>query len=894
MDAPVGGGVLCAVRRCFSCSSVDIANPDNLEVLCVELSLPTKRILIVTFYIPPADDGTSYESLLRMLESLCNNLSPSDEVLCMGDFNIPRASWCYSAADDCVISDCSTARSYEKDFLDGVSAAGLSQASLVVNEFGKSLDLIFTTAADSTTVTRCQTPLLSETNHHPAHHVKLCFDNLDCNSSTDCIYQFNFKKADFHELNDTLASSDWSPVLSADNIESASANFYTIIFDCFSTCVPLSALKSSSKAPWLDKDLLGLKNQKAKAWKKFCFSRSDDDYQHYAILSNLFIIRSKAAYLDYLNSMKAIFKNDPKQFWNFVNRKRKSDGYPASLSFLGTVSNDSSDISNMFCDFFKSAFDNDVRDPQNEDFEYLAKFPQASLQVKDLFIDEETISRHVAGIPVGFGCGPDGVPACVIKNCASSLNPVLCFLFNLSLKSGVFPSTWKQSLIIPHHKKGARNDVSNYRPIACLPSIAKLFEAIIVEALYFHTKSLINPSQHGFTKGRSTTTNLVEFSSFVINSIEKGKQVDCIFTDFSKAFDRLNHRILILKLGILGFPLVFLNWLSSYLSNRYQRVLFRGTLSQEIAVTSGVPQGSHLGPLLFVLFINDASAFLSHSRFLVYADDTKIFREVNAPNDCVLLNNDLNDFYAWCVLNRLPLNVDKCSSISFCRKNIPLNHDYLVNNRTLSKVDVVKDLGVVFNKKFTFDNHLDYIVGRANSILGFVKRWAKEFNDPYLTKTLYCAFVRSILEYASVVWDPYYAVGCKRVEGVQRRFLRFCLRDLPWDSNVVLPPYVERLQLISLDTLEMRRKISKIMLIHKVLAGVIDSPSLLSAININVPQRRLRNFAFLNIPQHRTNYGFNEPITSMCRLYNSQFDDIDLGLPISLLRNQLSRVNLAN
>lgn len=506
------------------------------------------------------------------------------------------------------------------------------------------------------------------------------------------------------------------------------------------------------------------------------------------------------------------------------------------------------------------------------------------MTTKDLHIDEATIIKYASEISGSYADGPDGIPAVVIKMCCPVLAPILKHIFNLSLITGVFPSMWKLSTITPLHKKGKRGDVINYRPIANLSCIGKLFESIVCDVMQFHCKNIIGPFQHGFTKGRSTTTNLLEFSAYCIPSIEAGYQVDSIMTDFSKAFDRLNHNLLISKLSRLGFPQQFVNWLTSYLVNRSQKVLFRNVLSSEIANTSGVPQGSHLGPLLFILFINDVGTILSDSSLLIYADDAKIFRAVQSPDDCQLLQDDLSRFHSWCESNGMSLNVGKCSTITFTRKKSPIVANYTVGGSILSRVSKIKDLGVIFNSQFSFGDHLEYVVNKANAMLGFVKRWSKEFNDLHVTKTLYCTFVRSIMEYASQVWDPFCDVHIRRIESVQRRFLRFALRGLPWNNPLMLPPYEDRLRLLPLESLESRRRNSKIVFVFKILSGVVESPSLLGNFGFSIPTRSTRNYSPLHLRSHRTNYGYNEPITSMSRLFNASYYNIDFNLSVSQVK----------
>lgn len=508
--------------------------------------------------------------------------------------------------------------------------------------------------------------------------------------------------------------------------------------------------------------------------------------------------------------------------------------------------------------------------------------------MKDLLLDEASISSKIASITESFSCGSDGVPASVVKRCGLSLSPVLCYLFNLSIRCGVFPSMWKMSLILPLHKKGRRDDISNYRPIANLPCFAKLFESLIYDALYFHSKPFLGSFQHGFRRGKSTASNLVEFTNFCTSNLEQGKQVDCIYTDFSKAFDRLNHQLLLYKLKLLGFPPLFVGWLSSYLSNRSQRVIFRSSLSKEVKIESGVPQGSHLGPLLFIIFINDIISAVPHSKILCYADDAKIFRVISNSSDCVALNSDLTLFNNWCHRNFLPLNISKCSVMSFARNKNPLHFVYEVGGSSLARLDKCRDLGVIFNPQLSFADHIDSVVLKANATLGFVKRWSREFRDPYICKQLYCALVRPILEYACPVWSPYHLSEIKRLESVQRRFLRFALGSLPWSDPFNLPPYSDRLKLIGLTSLEKRREISKTTFLFDLLQGSINSPELLDNISISVPTRSLRSSDFLHVSFHRTNYGKNMPLPSMSRLFNFYYKDcIDFNLSKTQLKSLL-------
>ena len=231
--------------------------------------------------------------------------------------------------------------------------------------------------------------------------------------------------------------------------------------------------------------------------------------------------------------------------------------------------------------------------------------------------------------------------------------------------------------------------------------------------------------------------------------------MDAIYTDLSAAFDKMNHEIALAKFKKLGFDYNSLKWLRSYLIGRSMSVKIGDHVSPSFPVSSGVPQGSHLGPLLFLLYMNDVN-FVLDCLTLSYADDLKLYYVIKHPNDAVFLQQQLQIFANWCRLNRMLLNVSKCLVISFGRKALPFLHDYCLDNTNLKRETTVKDLGILLDSKLTFKDHVSYIVSKASSQLGFIFRFAKQFKDIYCLKSLYCALVRPILEYSAVVWSPYY------------------------------------------------------------------------------------------------------------------------------------------
>lgn len=259
----------------------------------------------------------------------------------------------------------------------------------------------------------------------------------------------------------------------------------------------------------------------------------------------------------------------------------------------------------------------------------------------------------------------------------------------------------------------------------------------------------------------------------------------------------------------------------------------------------------------------------------MYADDLKIFLRVKSTFDCNRLQSDLNIIVNWCKLNQLSLNITKCQSLSVYRILTPVIYQYKISEISLSSVTEVKDLGVIFDTKLSFSLHIDYVVAKASSMLGFVKRSCAVFSSPYALKSVYMSLVRPFLEYCSIIWCPTYVTSINRLERVQKSFTRFVIAQLKWNLDVK-PSYSTRCALIGLDTLEKRRNVQCILFVHDVFSYRIKCPDILKNFLIYAPERILRSRNLLFNPRHFYNYGLNEPTTKCINLFNSVCTEIDL------------------
>lgn len=345
-----------------------------------------------------------------------------------------------------------------------------------------------------------------------------------------------------------------------------------------------------------------------------------------------------------------------------------------------------------------------------------------------------------------------------------------------------------------------------------------------------------------------------------------------VYTDFEKAFDRVDHVILLAKLEKLGIHGCLLRWIKSYLSNRSQIVTIGGYRSNRIYVPSGVPQGSHLGPLFYNAYIFDIyTCIKTPVQHLLYADDKKVFLKIRNISDCRLLQNSLNCLVEYYKRNKITVNASKCQVITFSRKTSPIYASYIMNNIKLQRVQLIRDLGVLLDSKMLMSDHIDNIINKAYKNLGFVMRVCKAFNDPGCIKTVYFTYVRSVLEYASNIWSPHYITYKSRLERLQQRFLKY----LNYRTKCPSASYKSSCERHNVMSLEDRRVLLDMGFLYDIVTSYVDCPNLVSEIKYFTPKTNTRYPRLLSLPQRQTNFGRNSVMYRIMKTYNNQFNDID-------------------
>ena len=318
--------------------------------------------------------------------------------------------------------------------------------------------------------------------------------------------------------------------------------------------------------------------------------------------------------------------------------------------------------------------------------------------------------------------GPDGIPSRLLKEVASELSPSITLLFNASLQQGNIPDDWKKALVTPLFKKGNCNNPVNYHPISLTSVCCKLLEHIIYSNIISHLNehNILSDAQFGFRHRHSVELQLLRTVHDLAFNLNNKKQTDAILLDLSKVFDKVSHRLLKLKLNFYGIKHQTYQWISSFLSKRTQCVVCGGHISAPIDIISGVPQGTVLGPLLFLLYINDLPECITSSCSL-FADDCLLYRKIESAEDCRALQCDLSKIETWANKWLMTFNTTKYEVLQITLNSNPIQGSYYLYDHKLLCVAEAKYLGITLDSKLTFNKHIDVICKKANSVLSLLR-----------------------------------------------------------------------------------------------------------------------------------------------------------------------------
>ena len=399
---------------------------------------------------------------------------------------------------------------------------------------------------------------------------------------------------------------------------------------------------------------------------------------------------------------------------------------------------------------------------------------------EDLHFTQADIVKAIKEIDESSACGPDDIPAIVLKRCCNTISEPILYIWEQSFETAIIPQLYKEQIITPIHKKGSRAKPEEYRPVSLTSHVIKTFERVMRDIIvdFLERNVIIWANQHGFRKGRSCLTQLLHHVDDILNNFTLNQDTDSIYLDFAKAFDKVDHNLLLKKLQRYGFQGRLLNWIEAFLTGRQQRVVVNGKLSFLAWVLSGVPQGTVLGPILFLIFINDMNSCILHSILRSFADDTRIMRAIKTTEDSALLQEDLNRVIKWASDNNMLLHQDKFEVLNHSTgknallKQLPFTSElycYQTTEGTLYPQDSVKDLGVLITTDLRWTPHIRSIAKKATSMSAWVFSVFQNRSVEAML-TLYKTMVRSHLEYCCPLWNPSKIGDIQILETVQRSF----------------------------------------------------------------------------------------------------------------------------
>ena len=855
-----GGGVLIAVKADIDVENDKVDVSSKAEMLSVSLKANNTSYCISACYRVGTLGVENLNEIERHLRNVASRKKFKAHYV-IGDFNLPEINWLESQSST----------ELGRRFIDLFNDLGLVQMiNQPTHEKGKTLDLLFSNlvGAVDNIVVLGKNEICSSDHYGITFSVKLKFRN-----KIEKRKIFNYKRANWEGLNNDLKSVRWDQHLQCD-AETGWQRFKNILSHFMNIHIPTITIKNKGQPPWFDSETHQLCLKKERLHRKFKETGRADDYKKYSECRKQFknLVKEK---------MISNFKDDEdpalisKKFWSHVKSTSKSSRIPGTVNYQGRFRNNAKDQAEMFNDFFEEQF-SDASD-YNIDIDY------SNDSVNDVEFSTSKIRNLLKQLNVHKSPGPDGIHGKVLKNCRESIAYPLSCLFKISYNTGQIPAEWKLANVVPVHKKGPKTSVENYRPISLTSLVMKIFEKIVRDELLAKCQHKINQAQHGFLPQKSCTTQMVDFIDSLTFSINDNVRSDVIYFDFAKAFDSVNHDIILQKLKHeFSIDGTLLKFLMNYLCDRKQCVIIGGAKSGLKDVRSGVPQGSILGPLLFVLFINDMSECISEgTNIALYADDTKIWRKIVNWIDHEVLQRDIDSLYNWAERNKMKFHPNKCKVVmvtSRASENSMLSvfpfqsFYYTLNGVELDVVESEKDLGVLVTSKIDWEENILALCLKASSRLGLMKRTLHFIKDRKQKRTFYLALVRSLFEHCSVIWRPTTCQMTQRVEGIQRRAVKWILGEQDHHYNDL--EYQSRLRDLDLLPMESKFTYTDLVMFHNIYydRSVVKLPQYLVPMTSTDRSRFRSNIR----PPERFNQTESSDVHDTNARRNNRFDDMSL------------------
>lgn len=784
-----GGGVLLYVRD--NLVAVDVSDKGSGKSESIWVNICGSNGLKLTIGVCYLSPNPSMDEI----DNLCKDLVlfASNNLVVMGDFNQNDINWDVLQAGSAM----------GNFFLKAINDGFLTQHVMGATRGNAILDLILSTEPELVDDVCIISPVANSD-----HNVLLFNIVWETGKITREQKLFNYHKGNYIEIDRVLKRIDWNESCKNTGVTEKWEYLLETALKCRDVYIPIKVPYNKSTDPiWLKPKIIKAIRKRKSKWNKlqhFPTYEREAKYRKYRNIVTAMIRKSKHNHeLNIANKIKS----DSKSFYAYVRNRSKARIKVGPLKNQdGELISDSAGMASLLNKYFASVF--------NKDQVMMNQLCVSSSQCGDtavldvIVFDEIKISAVIKKLQDNKTPGVDELNSTFIKRSMEGLLQPLVIIFNDSMTSGVIPEVWKLANVTPLFKKGKKCEAGNYRPVSLTSQICKIMERVIKDELvaFLESNCLINNSQHGFRKNRSCLTNLLEYMQSVSEIVDVGAPVDVIYLDFQKAFDKVPHNLLILKLEMIGIRGKLLSWVGEWLRDRKQRVVLNGEYSEWEVVLSGVPQGSVLGPVLFAIYINDIDEGLGN-RILKFADDTKLWGRVGTESEIACLQADLDKLVTWSVEWGMSFNVEKCKIMHLGSRNN--KEDLFISGKALVEVEVEKDLGVVMTHDFKVGLQCSTVAKKCFQILGMINR-TFTCKSKIILIPLFKSLIRPHLDYCVQVWRPHLQKDIDVLERVQRRATRMICECKDRE-------YIDRLKVCNLTTLETRRIRADLIEVYKII-----------------------------------------------------------------------------
>lgn len=779
----IGGGLLVYVREGRTVLPCDEVS--NFNQFCkFAYKSDRETINFYLIYKPPSSSQENLEELIKLLQSKTKNC------FYIGDFNLPEIDW----------SENSAPRKYQT-LLDSCHEYGLEQmVDFSTHKKGNILDLVLTNCPEKVIVTEDCGRLGSSDHSMICIELKCTMENKSCQEKRKV-----WRKGNYEQIKVDIESINWQETMLHMNTEQAWNYFTTKMNESLDKNIPLMKPTNQNQPAWMTRDLLRTVRKKRRKWKQF---KLTGDLRHFEQYKDLEIAVKKSVKVAKKKYEKKIANNkkDKRAFNLYIkNGSSVKDSIGPLKTTTGDITNNENEMAEILNTYFSSVFTKETGDetPSTETCD-------CNEEINTIQFTKVNILNAIKKMKPSNSSGPDGITVNLLQKLSTSFAGPLEIIFNKSMREGSVPQDWKDAFVVPIFKKGVKASPSNYRPVSLTSIICKLMETLIKNCVldFLLCNKLLRASQHGFLPKKSCLSNLLEFLETITKVMDEGDPVDVLYLDFSKAFDKVPHKRLVQKLGSMNIKGNILNWIKNWLEGRRQKVVINGKSSIWQLVLSGVPQGSVLGPLLFIIFINDLDLATEGALELMkFADDTKLANLARNTEDHNKMQKYINDLVTWSKRWGMVFNKDKCKIMHLGNSN-PKN-TYTMENQQLSTTEEERDIGVLINRSLKPTKQCESAANRAKVVLNQISR-SFHYRDRHVFKRLYITYVRPHLEFSVPAWSPTLIQDINTLESVQ-------IKAVNMISGLRGSTYQEKLQEIGLQSLETRRKRFDLIQVYRIM-----------------------------------------------------------------------------